>query len=128
MSFWVYAKYRIIGVFIDSLTYKLRIYILDRLERFGGNKERKGIEEVVTWLQFFGGGRLWFMLFDSKLLIVIDMPWMILWSSLCTWLCDCVIWLCGLWLVWNPETVEFIFSNPIYRSDALNKEGLMKII
>ena len=61
-------------------------------------------------------------------LIVIDMPWMILWSSLCTWLCDCVIWLFGLWLVWDPETVEFIFSNPIYRSDALNKEGLMKII
>ena len=115
-------------MFIDLLTYKLCIYILDRLERFGGNKERKGIEVVVTWLQFFDGGRLWFMLFDSKLLIVIDMPWLILWSSLCNWLCDCVIWLCGLWLVWNPETVEFIFSNPIYRSDALNKEGLMKII
>ena len=61
-------------MFIDSLTYKLCIYILDRLERFGANKERKGIGEVVTRLQFFGGGRLWFMLFDSKLLIVIDMP------------------------------------------------------
>ena len=109
-------------------TYTLYIYIFDRLEGFRGNKERKGIGEVVAWLRFFGGGRLWFMLFDSKLLIVIDMSWMILWSSLCTWLCDCVIWLCGLWLVWNPETLEFIFSNPIYQSDALNKEGLMKII
>ena len=59
-------------MFIDSLTYKLCIYMLDRLESFRGNKERKGIGEVVTSLQFSGGGRLLFMLFDSKLLIVID--------------------------------------------------------
>ena len=61
-------------MFIDSLTYKLCIYILGILESFGGNKKRNGIGEVVTGLQLFDGGRLWFMLFDSKLLIVIDMP------------------------------------------------------
>ena len=103
------------------------IYFIDWEDSESLRKE-KTLKKLLTWLWFFERGRLWFMLFDSKLLILIDMPWMILWSSLCTWLCDCVIWLCGLWLVWNPETVEFIFSNPLYRSDAFNKEGLMKII
>ena len=61
---------------IEALTYKF--CMLHRLERFGGIDEKKVLEKYPPWLCFFGGGRLWFMLFHSKLLITNDMYWVVL--------------------------------------------------
>ena len=42
------------------------------------NRKAKVLGDSLLDREFFGGGRLWFMLFHSKLLIANDMYWVVL--------------------------------------------------
>ena len=47
----------------------------EQLERERTEEDSKDFEKIACWSQFFGGGRLWFSYFHSKLLVENDMYW-----------------------------------------------------